>query len=192
MFLAIPLKNFAASKTRLWLDEAQAARLAEVMARHVIATVQSAGLVPHVVTDDDKVADWARSNHAEVLWDESDGGLNGAARAAAAYAAGSNSPWAILHADLPYLSSSDVRAFSGEESAIAPSYSGGTSLLIGRRADFKFGYGPASFHHHLQEGGGSLRVIARAGLALDVDDPHDLQAARANVASISSATAEAQ
>jgi 2-phospho-L-lactate guanylyltransferase (CobY/MobA/RfbA family) len=59
---------------------------------------------------------------------------------------------------------------------IAPSNDGGTSLL-GASRRIRFAYGPASFHRHLLRLR-DPRVVVRLGLALDLDDASDLEAAR--------------
>ena len=185
LLIAIPVKPFGVAKARLnpVLTGAERSRLGRAIAARTIERAKATGAVVAVVTGDRGVARWAETSGVEVVAEapEYGVGLNGAATAAAARAERDQSDWLILHADLPLLSTSDLKDAIGRRRpgrfVIAPSYDGGTSLLLGT-GRFPFSYGTGSFHRHLRAAGGA-EVVVRTGLALDLDTPRDLAAARA-------------
>jgi len=88
--------------------------------------------------------------------------------------------WAVIHADLPLVTVEDLAAFFGAMAggaAIAPSHDGGTNVIGAGLAEFRFQYGPGSFHRHLAAVPGA-RVVCRPNLALDLDTPRDLERAQ--------------
>lgn len=178
---AVPLKPFAAAKGRLTeaLDAAQRQRLGSAVAARTLRAITTAGARAAVVTADDAVAGWAAERGVEVI-PEDEPGLNGAAGSAVARAAAAGVPWAVVHADLPLLTSADVSAvlaaLIGHRLVLAPSFDGGTSVIAGSVDRFDFAYGPGSFHRHLARGAHlDVRVLVRSGLALDLDSPDDLE-----------------
>lgn len=178
--VVIPVKSFSLAKGRLAgdLDPRSRARLGMALAQHVAATVVEAGQIPLIVTADPEVAVWATRSGYPSLPDPDDG-LDAAADTGVDWALQSGSYWLVLHSDLPLLDVSDVDALSRHLAArrdvIAPSADGGTSA-IGSSERVEFGFGVASFHHHLRMLS-DPHVVARRGLLLDVDSPHDLSAA---------------
>ena len=178
----IPVKSFRTGKRRLndTLDDAARGRLNAALALHVASTVESAGIVPLVVTGDPEVAEWATTTGFPTLADPG-GGLDGAAAAGVEWAGHSDSEWLVLHSDLPLLSSADVEALTeplvSGNAVLAPSSDGGTSA-IGSRGGFSFEFGVSSFHRHLARLH-RVVIVARRGLALDIDSRADLQAALA-------------
>ena len=184
LLIAIPVKPFGVAKSRLQpaLDAAQRSRLGKTIATRTAMQARATGARVAVVTGDDGVAGWARGHGVEVVRESSEygAGLNGAAAAAVAAAGSGKSDWLILHADLPLVSQADVEAAISRHRpgrfVLAPSYDGGTALIMGTGA-FPFSYGPGSFHRHLRAANGSADVVIRSGLALDLDTPRDLEAA---------------
>lgn len=180
----IPVKSFRMGKQRLSesVTPLERERLGRSLAGHVAATVESAGLLPLIVTADAEVVEWATSSGFPSLPDPGDG-LDAAAAAGVAWAEHTGSAWIVIHADLPLLGASDVGAVAAVvqagSAAIAPSSDGGTSA-IGFRGRFDFAFGRGSFHRHLARLP-SPTVVARTGFLLDVDSPDDLGAARALV-----------
>lgn len=176
----IPVKSFRMGKQRLVgsVGSVDRENLGRRLAGHVAATVESAGLIPLVVTADTDVAAWATESGFPSLPDPGDG-LDAAASAGVDWAAHSGSDWVVLHSDLPLLSHGDVTALAevvrSGSPAIAPSSDGGTSA-IGWRGRFDFSFGVGSFHRHLARLE-SPRIVARTGLLLDIDSPDDLMAA---------------
>lgn len=184
LLIAIPVKPFGVAKKRLKpaLDRSGRSRLGKTIAAHTALEAQATGARVAVVTGDEGVADWASGRGFEVVREapEYGSGLNGAAASAVAAADRDGSDWLILHADLPLISRDDIRVAIERHRpgryVIAPSYDGGTGLIMGS-GEFPFAYGPGSFHRHLQAANGTAEVVIRSGLALDLDTPRDLEAA---------------
>ena len=173
----IPVKSFGLGNRRLSdaLTADQRIRLAQALGHHVAATAETAGMIAVFVSDDPDVAGWAAGIGFPTVPDPGTG-LDDAADAGVVWALESNSPWVVLHSDLPLLQPPDLALLtkSGGE-AIAPSADGGTSAIAARRrVDFSFG--PGSFHRHmprLEE----PTVVSTVGLLHDVDSPRDLHSA---------------
>jgi 2-phospho-L-lactate guanylyltransferase len=177
MLAAVPIKPFGVAKRRLHgvLDAAARSRVGMAVAANTLAVLGNCDIDVAVVTADDGVATWARQLGFAVITDP-DAGLNAAAAAAVA-AAGSRS-WAIVHADLPLITAADMSAvFDAVPSrglVLAPAADGGSNVIAGSSAGFDFAYGPGSFHRHLARAArGPHAVVARPGLALDLDTPND-------------------
>ena len=178
--VGIPIKPFGVAKARLApvLDAPDRARLGMAVAAHTAAAVAGSGAVPHVVTGDAAVAAWATDHGWDVVAEPPGGGLDGAAAALVAAAGGG--PWALVHADLPTIAPEDLGAMwdaLDHGPVIAPSRDGGTSVLAAT-ATTSFAYGHLSFHRHLAHLPGAT-VVNRPGLALDLDEPEDLERALA-------------
>jgi 2-phospho-L-lactate guanylyltransferase len=179
--VGIPVKGFGMAKVRLAgvLDAAARSALGRRVAARTVdvarAVVGDDSVL--VVTGDADVVAWAEAIGVSVI-DEDPGGLDGAAAAVVAAAGGR--PWAVVHADLPLLTRSELGAAlavaDASGAAIAPSSDGGTSL-IAATGSFRFAYGEGSFQRHLRALPGA-GVLVRRGLALDLDTPADLVAAR--------------
>jgi 2-phospho-L-lactate/phosphoenolpyruvate guanylyltransferase len=176
----IPVRSFHLGKQRLAGSMAIERRewLGRSLAGHVATVVESAGLIPLIVTADTEVAAWATGAGFPSLPDPGRG-LDTACETAVGWARHSGSRWLVLHSDLPLLGDGDLGALLAPielgGDVIAPSSDGGTSA-ISARGDIVFSFGPASFHRHLPR----LTlptVIARPGLLQDVDSPADLAAA---------------
>lgn len=178
--VGIPIKPFGVAKVRLSgvLGAPDRERLGKAVAANTAATVAASGQEPVIVTGSDDVNAWA-GRHGWRTLAETPGGLDGAA--AAVVAAAGDRPWVIIHADLPVIDTADLEAVwrtLAANSVIAPSRDGGTSVLAGL-GPFPFSYGRSSFHRHLA----SLNrhqeqapvVVARPGLAFDLDTPADLR-----------------
>ncbi len=152
--------------------------LGRAIAGHVAEVIDAAGLVPMVVTGDAEVATWAAELGFPPL-PEPEGGLDFAAAAGADWAMQANSPWLVLHSDLPLLDQSDVTRLATHlaegRDVIAPSSDGGTSA-IGSSRRFEFRFGPGSFHRHLPQLE-TPAVVATLGLLHDIDTSADLASA---------------
>ena len=180
----IPVKAFAAGKTRLKtaLEDDDREQLARRLAA---AVVQACGpLAPHVVCDDDGVAHWATSLGASVI--RVDGpGLNRAVRAGVSALAASGFQRALIaHADLADPSGL-VGLADRDGIVLVPDLdlAGTNVLVVPTDAGFSFSYGENSFARHLSEAerlGLPIHIVTDAGLGLDLDDPDDLAAYRAS------------
>lgn len=178
LLTGIPIKPFGVAKARLapLLDAAARARLGKAVAVHTTEMVSAAGATPVIVTGDDEVETWANGRGLAALREIPGAGLDGAARAIAARASKLSMRWAVVHADLPLVTPADLGAVfeaAANGTAIAPSHDGGTNALAGAGSDFPFAYGAASYHRHLAAAPKAV-VIARPGLAHDLDTPSDL------------------
>ena len=179
--VGIPIKPFGIAKARLSgvLDDRTRSRLGRAIAAHTLAAAAGSGARAVVVTGDEGVARWARRHRWPVVAEPPGAGLDGAAAALVAAAAGR--PWAVLHADLPLLVAGDLvvawHAAATGGPVISPSHDGGTSLVAGT-GPFRFSYGPGSFHRHLRSLP-SATIVVRSGLALDLDTVADLRVALA-------------
>ena len=187
MLAFIPVKPFGVAKARLApvLDARGRSRLGKAVATRTVQTAMTAGLQVTVLTADDGVARWAKGLGAEVLPEPPRStGLSNAATAAVELAARRGVRWAIIHADLPLLTpplvEDFVHAIPSGGHTLAPSYDGGTTILGGYGRTFPFSYGPASFGRHLRSAAaqGPVAVFVRTAVALDLDGPADLDAAR--------------
>lgn len=181
--VAIPVKPFDAAKQRLSdvLSPADRADLSRRLAAHTARAAADAGAQTLILSADHDVTAWATRLGLDVLLDEGSS-LDQAARSAARWASERGAGWLICHADLPLLTGRDLEPLVGAVRAggpaIAPSSDGGTSAIGWRGTDFRFSYGPGSFHRHLAALGGSHpTVVTKVGLLLDLDRPEDLRAA---------------
>lgn len=178
----VPVKAFNEAKLRLAPALAPGARaeLARVMATHVLQAARP--LPTAVVCDDRDVASWARDAGALVIW-EPERGLNRAVEAGVArLGAGGAQRVIVAHGDLPLAPGlAWVARFPGV-TIVPDRFSNGTNVLcVPTGAPFTFSYGPGSFARHTAESfarGLPLRVVRERGLAIDVDTPSDLVAAR--------------
>jgi 2-phospho-L-lactate guanylyltransferase len=177
----IPIRSFASGKGRLArvLSEGQRVQLAAALAERTIEAVESAGVIPAVITSDPDVTVWAMVAGLVVI-PESGPGLNQAATDGVDWARSMSLQWIVLHSDVPLIKSDDLTTLAtlaGESCAvISPSSDGGTTAVSSPNS-LDFSYGPGSFHRHL----GRLNepaVVIRTGLLHDLDSPEDLNSAR--------------
>lgn len=185
----IPLKAVHASKTRMagvLSPEDRALLLQRTFHRVAEAVASSARVVDClVVAGDRRGADWARDLGLPVMA-EPDGnhGLNVALRAADAHLGGRST--LVLPADLPLVSGEDLDLVVGALPAVsgvvvAGTNDGGTGALVrspGGLIPPRFG--PDSARRHIAEArraGVACRQVVIPGLALDLDQPADLDAA---------------
>jgi 2-phospho-L-lactate guanylyltransferase len=179
---AIPVKPFDQAKQRLStvLDGPARRTLGERLALRTIEVVASARVDVLVLSADDGVTAWARSNDVEVILDEGSS-LDRAASVARDHLLSQGKAWMVVHADLPVLQPGDVelaaRHIETGSTVLAPSSDGGTSM-IGASTPIEFSYGPGSFHRHLAAAGREHPVVVMmsTGWALDLDTPADFAA----------------
>ncbi len=189
----MPVKGFRNAKQRLSPLLSAPARelLAEAMFRDVLRQVRLArGLGgTFVVTGDDKVAAIALSAGAEVIREQSENGETGAVDFARAELKSAGCEAAlILPGDLPLVRAADVEAILAQVPAdaaapfalLVPSHDRlGTNALLLAPPDviaLRFGYDSFTFHTGQAEARGlAVRFFENERIALDIDEPHDLQ-----------------
>ena len=189
----IPVKGFSNAKQRLspLLDAADRELFAEVMFRDVLKQVLKArGLVEtYVVTGDNKVAEIAASLGAQLIREKAEKGETDAVD----FARGElkqlgREAVLIIPGDMPLVRSADIEEVLAQvpEGArfpfalLVPSHdSMGTNALILAPPDIiKLRFGYDSFTYHMSQvsaQGLPLRFIENERLALDIDEPKDLE-----------------
>ncbi len=186
----VPAKALPAAKSRLLphLGADAARRLAIAMLGDVLealARVRSLDRIA-VVTPDAAVANAAREAGAEALL-RSDPGLNPAIEAAGAeLAPGPEDGLLVVLGDVAAVRADEIEALigavQGRGVTLAPSRDGGTSALLRVPRDVipaDFGPSSAKLHRELAERAGvAFREVALPSLAIDVDEPADLEALR--------------
>jgi len=189
----IPVKGFRNAKQRLspLLDAADRELLAEVMFRDVLKQVLKArGLVEtYVVTGDSKVAEIATSLGAQLICEEVEKGETDAVDFARSELKQLNREAVlIIPGDMPLVRSADIEEVLAQvpEGAgfpfalLVPSHDrlGTNALLLAPPDIIKLRFGYDSFTYHMSQlsaQGLSLRFIENERLALDIDEPKDLE-----------------
>lgn len=170
----VPIRSFD-GLSRLAGSMAQDRRrtLMRRLAERTTEALRAAGADVLVVTGDASVRMWGLERGLRIVDEPLPGGLDAAAAAGVAAAAGS---WMVVHADLPTIAAGDAvaadSALADAGSVIAPSHDGGTSLIGGNGA-FAFSYGVGSFRRHVAAAPAAA-VLVRPGLAIDLDRARDL------------------
>ena len=186
----VPVKALTASKSRLWphLGHEGALRLTIAMLGDVLEallSVRELGRVA-VVTPDPEVAEAARDAGAGAFL-RPDPGLNAAIQSASADLA--PDPARGLLVVLGDVAGVDAPAISrllraleeqgGQGAVLAPSSDGGTSALLRAPANcIPESFGPSSAKRHRDlaaRAGVPYREIALPSLAIDIDEPDDLE-----------------
>lgn len=177
----VPVRPFAQGKTRLAgaLAAEKRAQLSEYLLAHVTRVLTSVPAVSEVI-----VLSQLRPHRWHGCWLEDTGcGLNAELQRVAA---GVVSPIVVIHADLPLVSTADIEALIAAADvdvaiAIAPDRhdTGTNALALPKERNFSFSFGPGSFSKHVAAGRGRAKIVRRLGLALDIDTPDDLAAAKA-------------
>ncbi len=136
-----------------------------------------------MVTSGDEVATYARSVGAIAIDEPVDPGpdpLGAAVREGVAWALEHHpdDPLAVIPADLPSLTSSELGLLLGTAAAhplafVADANGDGTTILSSQRPSLlQAGYGPGSAERHRSYG--AVQLDAPAGLRRDVDEFHEL------------------
>ncbi len=180
--IILPVKPFGEAKQRLAaaMPDAARARLAEQMFRHVFATASAfagpSALI--VVSRGADVLGFTRTLGATALVEQSPSNLNIAVLQAARFVRDTGaSRLLIVASDLPLLCEDDLATLALHDCAIAPDRHGrGTNALLWP-VSLGFQFGENSFERHCaiaETAGYEARIVARPGLAHDVDLPSDL------------------
>ena len=189
----LPVKGFHNAKQRLSPLLSRAARevLAETMFRDVLRQVRLArGLVgTFVVTSDDKVAAIACSAGAEVIRENAENGETSAVDFARLELkrAGCEAVL-ILPADMPLVCAQDLEALLAKVpvdtlppyALLVPSHDqlGTNALLLAPPDVIQLRFGHDSFNFHLSQvaaQGLAVRFVENEHIALDIDEPKDLE-----------------
>ena len=189
----IPVKGFNNAKQRLspLLNAADRELLAEVMFRDVLKQVTKArGLAETcVVTGDDKVAGIADSLGARVIREKAEKGETDAVDCARLELKQlAREAVLIIPGDLPLLRSADIEKVltqipqrtSFPFVLLVPSHDrmGTNALLLAPPDVIKLRFGYDSFNYHMSQvsaQGLPIRVVENERIALDIDEPQDLQ-----------------
>jgi len=189
----IPAKGFRNAKQRLspLLGATEREVLAEAMFRDVLREIVAArGLAgTYVVTGDDQVAEIAASFGTEVIRERAESGETNAVNFARAelQRAGCEAVL-ILPGDMPLVRGADIEEVLAQVpggagppfALLVPSHDRmGTNALLLAPPDIiklRFGYDSFSFHmSQVSARGLPLRFIENERIALDIDEPEDLQ-----------------
>lgn len=189
----IPVKGLRHAKQRLTslLDGAQREIFAESMCRDVLCQVaQARGLTDaYVVTGDETVAQLARSFGAKVIREKAETGETNAVDFARAELARTGCEAVlIVPGDLPLIRSKDIEQVLSQVSKrviapfalLVPSHDrmGTNALLLAPPDIIKLRFGYDSFSYHMSQVtalGLPLRIFENERIALDIDEPHDLE-----------------
>lgn len=190
----IPAKGFANAKQRLSsrLGAAERALLAEAMLRDVVRQALAArGLeAVYVVTGDARVREIAASLGAEVILERAENGETDAVTFALRDLKRRGAEAAlVIPADLPLLRAGDIELVIAEGARhdgpapfalLVPSHDRmGTNALLLAPPDvigLRFGYDSFSYHSgEVAARGLPVRVLDNERIALDIDEPEDLE-----------------
>jgi 2-phospho-L-lactate guanylyltransferase len=187
----VPIRSFREGKTRLAsiLTGDQRATLLRKTASRVVCTLAASQIVDTVlvVSPEREVLEWARGMGKRILavpQPADVAGLNGAIDAARAWALERDADALLsLFADLPLLSTLDVRALAREQAPVvlgADRRGEGTNAMLLRLAgageEFRFAFGTNSLERHLAEAtrlGVSAEIVIAPGVGFDLDTPAD-------------------
>ncbi|HYE50080.1 MAG TPA: 2-phospho-L-lactate guanylyltransferase [Azospirillaceae bacterium] len=176
----VPLKLGGPRKSRLSarLSPGERERLADALFARVLAVLAGHPDVGEVV-----VLAPADPGTPQARWHpDGGGGLNAELEALRRSLAGHN--LLVVHADLPFLGPDDVSALlkaAADGIAVAGdrAETGTNALAVRAGRPLPFAFGPGSLAAHLAAAGPAARLVARPGLAFDIDTPDDLDAALA-------------
>ena len=189
----IPVKGFRNAKQRLsaLLGSAEREAFAEAMFRDVLRQVLRASGITEtvVVTGDDKVAAIAGSLGARVMLERAETGETDAVDfARISLKDAGREAVLILPGDLPLLRSGDIEVVIGQVpdgqiapfALLVPSHDklGTNALLLAPPDIIKLRFGYDSFSYHISQvsaQGLPIRYFENEHIALDIDEPQDLE-----------------
>lgn len=187
VFTAVPVKDLVNAKQRLIpaLEPAERHDLAAAMLEDVLDALDAAGgLAVHIVTRDPEVLALAQRRGVACLTESANRGHTEAVAFAQADAARRGAQaFLTIPGDVPCTTAEEVRALlatGGPGATFVPSRSGfGTNAVLLSPVDvMPLKFGEPSFTNHLDAArarGLAPRVLALAGIGLDVDAPEDLR-----------------
>lgn len=187
----VPIRSFHEGKTRLSsiLTGDQRATLLRKTANRVVCTLAASQIVDTVlvVSPEREVLEWARGMGKRVVpltQSPDHPGLNGAIDTARTWALERDADALLsLFADLPLLSTLDIRALVRERAPVvlgADRRSEGTNAMLLRLAGsgeaFQFAFGTNSLERHVAEAvrlGMTSEIVTAPGVGFDLDTPAD-------------------
>jgi 2-phospho-L-lactate/phosphoenolpyruvate guanylyltransferase len=187
--ILVPVKNLSSAKQRLAdvLDQPSRTALAQAMLHDVLTTLHnSPGRPPvAVVTSDPYAVQLATDYHFEIIPDADNPGETGAIEMATRVCVerGIESTL-VIPADIPLIEAWELQEIlthaPAEGSVLVPAADGrGTNAAFRRPANlFPLRFGNDSFkpHHAAAQATGKPCIVLKfAGIAVDVDNPEDLQ-----------------
>ncbi|MGB8581677.1 MAG: 2-phospho-L-lactate guanylyltransferase [Candidatus Sulfotelmatobacter sp.] len=187
--ILIPVKNLSAAKQRLAavLDQPARTQLAQTMLRDVVTAIAAWPRRPAcaLVTSDPFALDLARQYDFEIIPDPANPGETGAIEMATRHCIGRGiDNTLVIPADIPMIQAAELEQIYAvapdEGSVLAPAADGrGTNAIFRRPANlFPLRFGNDSFKPHLaaaQATGKPCQILQLPGIAVDVDNPEDLQ-----------------
>jgi len=198
--ILIPVKNLSAAKQRLaaLLDQPARTELAQAMLHDVVSAIAAWPGRPAcaLVTSDPFAVELAEQHDLEIIADHTNPGDTAAIEMATELCVSRGIGWTlVVPADIPLIHASELdQIFAqapAEGSVLAPAADGrGTNAAFRRPADlFPLRFGNDSFKPHLaaaQATGKECIVLQLPGIAIDVDNPEDLQQLLAHAGDTSS------
>ncbi len=187
--ILIPVKNLSAAKQRLAaiLDQPSRTELAQAMLHDVVATLAAWERRPDcaLVTSDPFAIAIARRYDFEIISDPTNPGESGAIEMATQICLSRGIDWSlVIPADIPLIAAAELERIlahaPAEGSVLVPAADGrGTNAAFRRPANlFPLRFGNDSFKPHLEAAratGKPCTVLQFPGIAIDVDNPEDLQ-----------------
>ncbi|HZW80314.1 MAG TPA: 2-phospho-L-lactate guanylyltransferase [Candidatus Deferrimicrobiaceae bacterium] len=187
--ILIPVKNLSAAKQRLAavLDQEARTELAQTMLHDVVAALGAWPGRPAcaLVTSDPYASELALQYDFEIIPDPANPGETGAIEMATRLCVERGiENTLVIPADIPLIQAAELEQIYAvapdEGSVLAPAADGrGTNAVLRRPANlFPLRFGNDSFKPHLvaaQATGKPCQVLQLPGIAVDVDNPEDLQ-----------------
>jgi 2-phospho-L-lactate guanylyltransferase len=187
--ILVPIKNTATAKQRLAsvLDQPARTKLAQAMLYDVLTTLRDWNNRPRVgiVTSDPYATDLARKYEFEIIPDPENPGETGAIEMATRVCIERGEEFTlVIPADIPLMQAWELeevlKQAPEEGSVLVPAFDGrGTNAAFRRPANlFPLRFGNDSFkpHHAAAQATGKPCVVLKLpGLAIDVDNPEELQ-----------------
>lgn len=187
--ILIPVKNLSGAKQRLaaMLNQPARTELAQAMLHDVLAAIAAWADRPPcaLVTSDPFAIELAGQHDFEIILDPANPGETGAIEMATRLCVSRGiESTLVIPADIPLIQASDLEQIltlaPQEGSVLAPAADGrGTNAAFRRPADlFPLRFGNDSFKPHLAAAratGKPCVVLQLPGIAVDVDNPEDLQ-----------------
>jgi 2-phospho-L-lactate/phosphoenolpyruvate guanylyltransferase len=187
--ILIPVKNLSNAKQRLSfvLDQPARTKLAQTMLHDVVAAIASWERRPActLVSSDPFAMELARQYGFEVIPDPANPGETGAIEMATQNCVERGADFTlVIPADIPLIQAGEFDEIMAhapaQGSVLVPASDGrGTNAAFRRPANlFPLRFGNDSFRPHLAAAratGKPCQVLESAGIALDVDNPSDLQ-----------------